>query len=439
MMKIVAMNFKYCNKITSASRYGLKLFLICTAMTLVACGSDDDDVMPAVIEDPVDPVIPARGDLESATFIASIGNAALDLLLITLKSTYGLDASVTRNYNVDFYKIVYTTVDAEGNLVSASGLVSYPVKSMGDPASPLLSFQHGTIASDDDAPSNIAAKPELGAVGALFSSQGFVNVMPDYLGYGTSTQLMHPYIIADSSASATIDLLRAVRTHAAQISHALDPKLFITGYSEGGYVTLATQKEIETNLSDEFTITKSIPAAGPYNVLGTAQTVIDMDMLPSPNLLSFVLKSYDTIYALNRITEIYQAPYAGMVNSGFFYGDGPDIILTDVTVDLLTLDFLYGPDMIPAGDDLGFRETGETALKNLFIANNLHSGWTASTPTVFFHGPDDVIVPYQNSLDAVAGLGAKASLVVCTEMPADHSNCAVPYVNLVLNEFGFPH
>ena len=72
-------------------------------------------------------------------------------------------------------------------------------------------------------------------------------------------------------------------------------------------------------------------------------------------------------------------------------------------------------------------------------ANNLHTAWTVTTPTILFHGADDLIVPYQNSVDTVAGLGANVSLNTCTTIPADHATCIVPYVNLVLSEFGWPY
>ncbi len=412
-----------------------RFFLLIIILAVTACGNDSGDNT----NDPGTPATPNRGDLIRATIVFNAGGVTLDTILDTVKTFYDLDPGITRQYNVTFYKIVYATVDTNGNIVNASGLVSYPAKTVANPASPLLSYQHGTIITDDEAPSNMAARPELGALNALFSSQGYVVAAPDYLGYGESTQLLHPYIIADASASATIDLLRAVRIHAATISHNLDNKLFITGYSEGGYVTLAAQKEIETNLSGEFTITKSIPAAGPYHVSWTANYLINLVTLPSADLLSFVLKSYDTVYGRNRISEIYQSPYATEVNGGYFYGDAPGIMLTNVTADLLTPIFLYGPDGLPGGDGLGYRETGEMVLKSDFAANNLHTAWTVTTPTILFHGADDLIVPYQNSVDAVAGLGANVSLNTCTTIPADHATCIVPYVNLVLSEFGWPY
>ena len=408
--------------------------LLITALFLTACDSNSgSSEIPATAK---------RGDLISATVIRSLTSPGLDTYLDELKVYFGIvDPTIVSQYNVTFYKIIYATVDTNGNIVKASGLVSYPGKTSVDTASPLLSYQHGTIFNDSDAPSNVAANPAQDFVGALFSSQGFVAVLPDYLGYGESTQLMHPYIIADSAAAVTIDMLRAVRTHAAQISHALDGQLFLTGYSEGGYVTLAAQREMETNLSAEFTITKSVPAAGPYNISWTAKNMIDMAIMPSATIFSFVIKSYDTIYGYSRISTIFKMPYDAEVDGLYYYGDASSIALVDTIADLLTPVFLYGPDGLPGVDGLGFRENGELIMKGDLAANDIYSGWTAMAPTILYHGAGDLLVPIKNANDAIAGLGAKASLAACDATPfaPDHGNCVIPYIKFIFNEFGGPY
>lgn len=428
-MSLLKNNILTCN-FSQWSRY----LLLITVLSLTACGSGSSNSE--------NPAASNRGELISATVVRNLASSGLDNYLVALKSYFGIvNTAIIRQYNVTFYKITYKTIDTNGNIVNASGLVSYPDKIAGNQASPLLSFQHGTIFNDFDAPSNVAANPPQDFVGALFSSQGFVVVLPDYLGYGESTQLMHPYIIADSAASVTIDMLRAVRTHAAQISHALSSQLFITGYSEGGYVTLAAQKEMEANLSAEFTITKSVPAAGPYNISWTAKNMIDLTIMPSAVIYSFVMKSYDTIYGYGRISAIFKTPYAAEVNGPYYYGDATSITLTDTTADLLTPIFLYGPDGLPGGDGLGFRENGETVVKGDFFANDIYSGWTATTPTILYHGAGDLLVPIKNANDAVTGLGANVSLTACdaTPLPSDHSNCVIPYFRFIFNEFGGPY
>ena len=84
--------------------------------------------------------------------------------------------------NIEAYKIKYKTTDVDGSEIEASGVVFVP---QGDVEMPIVSYQHGTISDNDNAPSNIES---LGndeyTIMAVFSSFGFVVSMPDYIGYG---------------------------------------------------------------------------------------------------------------------------------------------------------------------------------------------------------------------------------------------------------------
>ena len=42
-------------------------------------------------------------------------------------------------------------------------------------------------------------------------------------------------------------------------------ELFLLGYSEGGYATMALHRELQQFHSDEFTVTASAPMAGPWS------------------------------------------------------------------------------------------------------------------------------------------------------------------------------
>lgn len=64
----------------------------------------------------------------------------------------------------------------------ASGLVSVPVKAAGA-RNPVLSYQHGTIFRDIEAPSNNAVASE---VAVVMASLGYIVLAPDYVGFGAS-------------------------------------------------------------------------------------------------------------------------------------------------------------------------------------------------------------------------------------------------------------
>jgi len=216
------------------NRYAFILFPL--ALFLSACGGGGSNEF-------VEPIVPnaelERGALVSSVFISN-------------------NQTPFFPYSVDSYKIVYSTVDTENKQINASGLLSIPKKDVGVKG-PLLSYQHGTIFTDTKAPSNDAASIE--GIGVLAGS-GYIVSSPDYLGYAESTQVLHPYVHAESLASSSVDMLRASKAFLVNQNIAINNQLFLAGYSEGGYANLALQKEIQDNLSTEFNTTASTVGAG---------------------------------------------------------------------------------------------------------------------------------------------------------------------------------
>ncbi|TWP32708.1 alpha/beta hydrolase, partial [Xylella fastidiosa subsp. fastidiosa] len=49
-------------------------------------------------------------------------------------------------------------------------------------------------------------------------------------------------------------------------------KLMLSGFSQGGHTAMATQREIEAHLSNEFSLVASAPISGPYAL---SQTFLD--------------------------------------------------------------------------------------------------------------------------------------------------------------------
>ena len=98
----------------------------------------------------------------------------------------------------------------------------------------------------------------------------------DYVGFGAAKGLEHPYLTAAPSAAVVLDLLHAGQTWRQQQAVADNGQLFLAGYSEGGYVTLATQRAIETTgdaLRQQ--LQASVPGAGPYDVQATLDAQVE--------------------------------------------------------------------------------------------------------------------------------------------------------------------
>lgn len=326
-------------------------------------------------------------------------------------------AGVDLRYDVTVYRIKYQTLDAFGNLTVASGVVGAP---QGIPAgAPLLSFQHGTITSRANAPSVNQQKTSTDLALYLMGASGYLTVVPDYLGFGDSIGL-HPYMHAKTLAWAVIDLIRATRSLAIESGYPLNEQLFLAGYSEGGYATMAAQREIETYHTDEFSITASAPMAGPYDLSGTMlQHFLSGNPTPSPLQFPYVLLAYNEIYGFHeQIANLLAKDYVHTIPelfSGKYDSDTINAALPPA------YHAMFAPDFLTA-----LRSSDFHPVKAALVNNDVYR-WKPVSATRLYHCMDDDNVPYANATVAIGyftAVGAEVELE--TLHFSSHSDCAVP-------------
>jgi len=172
---------------------------------------------------------------------------------------------------VDFYYFKYWTVGPDNSAQMASGSLMVPTGSGTQCTGPrpIVLYAHGTTTDSAYNIANISdttnsANSEAATIAAVFAAQGYIVVAPNYLGYDISTLGYHPYLNGSENAMVMIDALTAAR---AALLTTFTPntsdnaKLYITGYSEGGYVAMATVKAMQAGGDP---VTASAPASGPY-------------------------------------------------------------------------------------------------------------------------------------------------------------------------------
>ena len=115
-------------------------------------------------------------------------------------------------HDVSVYKITYMTT-FQGEELIASGLVSLPTTQ--SVSFPILSFQNGTNTLHRDAPS-VNSNSSLFLMLEFIASTGFVVSIPDYLGFGASDNMFHPYLDKESTVLTVTDMLRAVKELASE-------------------------------------------------------------------------------------------------------------------------------------------------------------------------------------------------------------------------------
>ena len=193
-------------------------------------------------------------------------------------------------YTLEMQKVTYQSTGADGLPHTMTGLLILPKAVSGvKPAVPILMYQHGTETFRDYSPSRFLANmtrpadyPEV-MVAAAIASTGYAVAMADYEGLGDNTS-PQPYVHGTSLAQQVIDMLRASRNLIAGTASpcSWNSQLFLMGYSEGGYVTMTTTRELQLKHAAEFTVTASAPLSGPHDLSGSMRTLILSTISPRP-------------------------------------------------------------------------------------------------------------------------------------------------------------
>lgn len=217
---------------------------------------------------------------------------------------------------VDFNYMHYWTVGGSGEAASASGALMVPTGGAGCTGPrPILLYAHGTdvVKNRNLADITDPTNSEGALIAAMFAAHGYIVVAPNYTGYDTSSLPYHPYLNGAAQSADMIDALVAARKalgHVLASGTTDGGKLFITGYSQGGYVAMATHKAMQ---AANMTVTASAPMSGPYALAAFADIVfygrVDLgSTIFTPLVTTSYQKSYGGMYAAT--TDVYEANYA---------------------------------------------------------------------------------------------------------------------------------
>ena len=290
-------------------------------------------------------------------------------------------------YGLTLYKITYYT-EFQGQQILASGIVTVP---QGTDRFPILLGGHGTITDNSKAPSNLNFSQNNVTGFELFAAFGFISVIPDYLGFGASNSVVHPYFDFAASAQCSVDMLKATREFLEEQEIAFNPDLFLTGYSQGGYVAVATLKYLEENTDElsEFEVIATAAGAGGYNIRQGMEIILDETTYPVPANLAFLVYAYQQTNGWDRpLTDFFQEPYASQVPSLFDGSNSTGTINNQLPTNL---NALFQPDFLAA-----VRDGTETEFLTALDQNSIHD-WAPQSPLRLYHDVKDEVVPVQVS------------------------------------------
>jgi hypothetical protein len=392
---------------------------------------------------------------------------------------------------VDFYYLKFWTVGAANETTQSTGALMVPTGAA--PACsgprPMLLYAHAT---QTNKAANIAditdpTNTEGALIAAMFAAQGYIVVAPNYAGYDVSTLGYHPFLNATQQSGEMIDALAAARTALpATFSAATSDngKLFLAGYSEGGYVAMATERALEVAGK---TVTAAAPMSGPYALeafgdavffgqVNVGATVFEPLLTTGyqhayGNIYSATTDVYSTNYASGIDTLLPSAtPVSALFSSGklpqtalfnsstpstgngtldaelavpsnplFAVGFGNPYLINNSYRVTYVLDAAADPDGVISGHSVALAATAPAqSLRNALYQNDMRRWWGAlvpAAPTFLCGGGNDPTVFYSVNTGTMAAFwkGLPAGLV--TSLDVDPS--ATPSGTFAALQLGF--
>jgi len=217
------------------------------------------------------------------------------ILQVDTPKFFGVSVAYTPARNaVRLYRVTYASVIPEmGNKPTvATGLLAIPDTK--DTSFPMFSYQHGTVYGKQEVPSFPEQSAETQLALAQFAGQGYIVIGADYFGMGLSKE-PEGYMVKASHQQATYDMLIASRAVLDHLKLAA-PKLFIGGWSQGGFVTMAFLEKLE---SAGVAVAAAATASAPVDVFVALSGFLDFprkndaDWVPTLFILSsFAFENY---------------------------------------------------------------------------------------------------------------------------------------------------
>lgn len=224
-------------------------FYMLLALFAVSAFAQETTQQPIKVSDGITYELIGRWDVDRLNKILTVDTPAFS----------GVNVKYTPAKNaVKLYRVIYpSSIPEHGNKPTmTSGLLAIP--DTAGKSFPMVSYQHGTVYGKHQVPSFPDESPETQLMIAQFASQGYIVIGADYFGLGVSTE-PEGYMVKASHQQATYDMINSSRQVLAQMGLE-NPHLFLAGWSQGGFVTMALLEKLEAiGMKVQATATASAP------------------------------------------------------------------------------------------------------------------------------------------------------------------------------------
>ncbi|WPP50646.1 alpha/beta hydrolase family protein [Catalinimonas niigatensis] len=350
------------------------LLFFCTSLLLINVSCEENEPTALVNEDEylVDYERIAMIEANQLKAVAQIFQPSFDISFI--------------QYNAELYKVTFQS-EYKGEEIISSGLVCIPAASQDIDFPVLLGF-HPSIGSQKEAPTSFNGTIQSGI--ELFASLGYITLIPDYIGFGSSASVPHPYLVRSSVSENSVEMIRAVEEMLDELGQAYQKEISMIGYSQGGYNTLATLRHFEsTQPLEEWEITAAAAGGSAYDLNRLREQIFQGETYGSPESIAYLIWSYHEYYDLpGGLEQYFQEEYADFIADAF----GNDFTLGQVKGRLTReLDQLLQEDFLA-----GIRTNTYEGFSEALDENSIDP-WQIQTPLHLYHATKDSVVSIDNS------------------------------------------
>jgi len=294
---------------------------------------------------------------------------------------FGIDVAYSPAVNaVRLYRVTYGSVvpEKDNQPITATGLLAVP--DTGGKSFPMLSYQHGTVYGKEQVPSFPDQSTETQLALAQFAGQGYVVIGADYFGMGASTE-PEGYVVKASQQQAPFDMLQASN---AVLDHLgiKTTRLFLGGWSQGGYVTMAFLEKLEqSGIKVDAAATASAPVDVYALLSGNLDFPRENDATWMPTIFILAAFSYENYYGVPGLArslikdEYYEAARKLYEREPVEAKDIP------TKVSELVRDDYFDPTFF-----------GRSVLGRLAAGNDVYR-WIIRTPVHNYYGEADEAIP----------------------------------------------
>ncbi len=344
--------------------------------------------------------------------VSLTGTIPVALANTRISAIFGDAAPAKVKVPLDTYKLRYKSRDEKGSSVILSGLLVLP---RGGAPKGLVVFNHGTTVDRRASPSRFTGQPtgsETEVAALAFASGGYAVAMPDYLGLGDHNAT-HPYPLGVINSAAGIDMILPARSAANRVGVKLGTPLYISGYSEGGAVTMAATRTLESKLDPLYRVTASAPLSGPYDLSGVTRKSL---LVPPRNQLELATRLYLMSYMVYyfhksqgvKLTDYFKPMMANAIARCYDNNMSDENVIKNLTFTAVlmrsknSLENVLNPRFYKAMQTLDMKDP----LIRELIKNDCYN-WTPRTKMLLVALKNDAVVSDKNTDKAIITMRAR--------------------------------